>query len=70
MSKKSKILSDLNLSNIEVRVIASIQSSELGEDIHTKTACLMFNVEPCDVTSDMRKAAKDANYFITYGLRR
>ncbi len=38
------------------------------EDIHRSTAALVFMVDPKDVTSDMRRKAKEVNFGILYGI--
>ncbi|TKD67896.1 DNA polymerase I [Pseudalkalibacillus hwajinpoensis] len=62
-------------SQIELRVLAHIAKDENlieafqnGEDIHTKTAMNVFDVEKDDVTSDMRRHAKAVNFGIVYGI--
>jgi DNA polymerase I len=62
-------------SQIELRILAHlstepaiIESFRRGEDIHTRTACEVFKVEPPAVTSLQRTIAKSANYAILYGV--
>jgi DNA polymerase-1 len=62
-------------SQIELRILAHlsgepaiIASFQRGEDIHTRTACEVFKVEPAAVTSLQRTIAKSANYAILYGV--
>ena len=62
-------------SQIELRILAHlsgepaiIASFQQGEDIHTRTACEVFKVEPAAVTSLQRTIAKSANYAILYGV--
>ena len=62
-------------SQIELRVLAHMsQDSELldafrrGEDIHSATASLMFEVPLNEVDSDMRRIAKVLNFGVIYGL--
>ena len=62
-------------SQIELRVLAHMsQDSELldafrrGEDIHSSTASLMFEVPLNEVDSDMRRIAKVLNFGVIYGL--
>lgn len=72
--KNHKILS-ADYSQIELRIMASICGDEAlikafseGEDIHRHTAALVFNVNPKDVTPDMRRKAKEVNFGILYGI--
>jgi len=72
--KSYKILS-ADYSQIELRIMASICGDEAlikafseGEDIHRSTAALVFKVNPKDVTSDMRRKAKEVNFGILYGI--
>jgi DNA polymerase-1 len=62
-------------SQIELRILAHlsgetaiIESFQRGEDIHTRTACEVFKLEPSAVTSLQRTIAKSANYAILYGV--
>ena len=62
-------------SQIELRILAHLsgepaimESFRRGEDIHTRTACEVFRVEPASVTSLQRTIAKSANYAILYGV--
>ncbi len=72
--KNYKILS-ADYSQIELRIMASIcedptlmEAFKNGEDIHRRTAALVFKVDPQDVTQDMRRKAKEVNFGILYGL--
>src|SRR3989454_12004118 len=47
---------------------AIIESFQRGEDIHTRTACEVFKIEPGAVTSLQRTIAKSANFAILYGV--
>ncbi|MBN1638176.1 MAG: DNA polymerase I [Ignavibacteriales bacterium] len=72
--KEHKLLcADYN--QIELRIMAHLSGDETlieafgkGEDIHTKTASLIFGIEPNEVNSDMRRKAKEVNFGILYGL--
>lgn len=62
-------------SQIELRVMAHLSKDEnmieafrSGQDIHAATAAKIFNVPISDVTSDMRRKAKTANFGIIYGI--
>jgi DNA polymerase-1 len=62
-------------SQIELRILAHlsgepaiIESFQRGEDIHTRTACEVFKIEPAAVSSLQRTIAKSANYAILYGV--
>lgn len=61
-------------SQIELRLMAHLsgdpiltQAFQQGEDIHTFTASLVFNVPLSEVTSQMRHGAKAVNFGIIYG---
>ena len=69
-----KILS-ADYSQVELRVMAEITKDENlisafvnNEDIHTSTASKVFNIDPKEVTSDMRRKAKEINFGIMYGI--
>lgn len=63
-------------SQVELRVIASISGDENmirafreGEDIHSRTAREIFDLESMDdVTPDHRRKAKEVNFGIPYGV--
>ncbi len=62
-------------SQIELRLmahfssdVAMIEAFNKDEDIHTATASKIFGVSLAEVTSDMRRKAKTANFGIIYGI--
>lgn len=62
-------------SQIELRIMASlsgdphmIEAFKKEQDIHSITASRIFRVSPDEVTSDMRRKAKTANFGIIYGI--
>lgn len=62
-------------SQIELRLMAHLSQDtnmvndfNSGHDIHQATAAKIFKVEINDVTSDMRRKAKTANFGIIYGI--
>lgn len=62
-------------SQIELRIMAHlsndvnmIESFRSGADIHAATAAKIYGVELNEVTSDMRRKAKTANFGIIYGI--
>ncbi len=62
-------------SQIELRILAHMSGDENlikafqeGQDIHTFTAGLIFDVPQKDVTSEMRTRAKRVNFGIIYGI--
>lgn len=74
-SDKNSVLIDADYSQIELRILAHlcedellIKSFESGRDIHTETACQIYNVTPDLVTADMRRLAKVVNFGINYGI--
>ena len=69
------VLIDADYSQIELRLLAAIsgdydmtEAFVSGKDIHTSTAATVFNVEPDEVTSELRKRAKAVNFGIMYGI--
>jgi len=61
-------------SQIELRLLAHLSEDpsllkafQEGEDIHTFTASLVYNIALSQVTSEMRQKAKAVNYGIVYG---
>ncbi|MCK5840296.1 MAG: DNA polymerase I, partial [Bacteroidales bacterium] len=62
-------------SQIELRLMAHMSEDEAmieafkkGEDIHTATAALIYQVKQEEVTREMRSRAKTANFGIIYGI--
>ncbi len=62
-------------SQIDLRVLAHyskdaalLEAFTVGEDIHARTAALVFGVAPLLVTPDMRRVAKSINFGIVYGM--
>ncbi|UCS94555.1 DNA polymerase I [Echinicola marina] len=62
-------------SQIELRIMAAFSKDESmieafknGRDIHSTTAAKIFQVPIDEVTSDMRRKAKTANFGIIYGI--
>jgi DNA polymerase-1 len=61
-------------SQIELRLLAHMSGDAAlshafnnNEDIHTRTAAEVFNVDPLLISADMRRAAKAVNFGIVYG---
>lgn len=68
-------LVSFDYSQLELRIAASLSRDEKlcaafhsGDDIHTRTAAVIFHVEPDAVTSEMRRRAKTINFGILYGM--
>jgi DNA polymerase-1 len=62
-------------SQIELRVLAHLAHDEqlveafrLNEDVHTRTASLVFGVPKAEVTREMRARAKTINFGVIYGM--
>ena len=62
-------------SQIDLRVLAHYSQDEAllhafrnGEDIHSRTASVLFSVSPLLLTSEMRRVAKSINFGIVYGM--
>ncbi len=70
----SKLIS-VDYSQIELRVLAHlsgepvlIQAFRDGADIHTRTASVLFEVAPTEVTREQRAQAKAVNFGVLYGM--
>jgi DNA polymerase-1 len=70
-----KILS-ADYSQIELRILAHLSGDERlidafikGEDIHQRTASLIFNCPLEVVSKEMRRSAKEVNFGVIYGMR-
>ena len=62
-------------SQIELRIMAHLSGDEnmidafrQGHDIHAATSAKIYKVDIADVTKDMRRKAKTANFGIIYGI--
>jgi len=74
-SDAHKVLLSADYSQIELRVLAHLSGDEElcdafrdGVDIHSRTSSRIFGVPVDEVTPDMRRKAKVANYGIIYGI--
>ncbi|WHI55765.1 DNA polymerase I [Mammaliicoccus lentus] len=75
-SKKDHVIFAADYSQIELRVLAHITGDEhmkeaftSNEDIHTKTAMRVFNIDSKEeITGNMRRQAKAVNFGIVYGI--
>ncbi len=62
-------------SQIELRVLAHVSGDptlrsafDNNEDIHSRTACLLYDVSPRALTPDQRRNAKTINFGLIYGM--
>jgi DNA polymerase-1 len=69
------VLLSADYSQVELRIMASFSGDQAmieafrdGRDIHTTTASRIFGVSLDEVTQDMRRMAKSANFGIIYGI--
>lgn len=69
------LLLSADYSQVELRLMAHLSEDpdmigafRNSEDIHAATAAKIFGVKPEDVTRDMRRMAKTANFGIIYGI--
>ena len=72
---KDCIFFSADYSQIELRIMAHLSGDEnmisafrSGEDIHAATAAKIYGVTLQDVTKEMRRKAKTANFGIIYGI--
>lgn len=75
VSEPGNLLITADYSQIELRIVASLANDEKmieifknGKDIHTATAAAINNVPLEKVTKDMRRAAKEVNFGVLYGM--
>ncbi|MDD3626962.1 MAG: DNA polymerase I, partial [bacterium] len=71
---EDRVIISADYSQIELRFLAHfsedpelVKAFEKGEDIHARTAALIFDVDPGFVTSEFRRIAKKVNFGIVYG---
>ena len=69
------MLLSADYSQVELRIMAHLSGDKnmleaffSGQDIHAATAAKIFKVPISEVTSDMRRKAKTANFGIIYGI--
>jgi len=74
-SDKNSVIVSADYSQIELRLLAHfsedlamIDSFNLNEDIHTKTASEIFNIEKENIDENQRRIAKTINFGILYGI--
>lgn len=74
-AEKGCLFVGVDYSQIELRVMAHLsgdksltESFKNKEDVHTRTASVVFKVKPEEVTADMRRQAKVFNFGIMYGM--
>lgn len=70
------VLVTADYSQIELRLLAHmsgepflVDAFQAGEDIHAATAAVVYEVDPENVTSDMRRVAKTVNFGVMYGMQ-
>ncbi|MCX6785848.1 MAG: DNA polymerase I [Candidatus Komeilibacteria bacterium] len=75
IAEPGNVLISADYSQIELRVIASLATDESmiasfkkGEDIHARTAANINKIEIKEVTRQQRRAAKEINFGVIYGL--
>jgi DNA polymerase-1 len=75
VAEPGNLLVSADYSQVELRLLAHIAGEDVlkeifrrGEDVHTATACRVFNVTPDQIDPGMRSKAKMINYGIVYGL--
>jgi DNA polymerase I len=75
VAEPGNLLVSADYSQVELRLLAHIAGEDVlkeifrrGEDVHTATACRVFNVTPDQIDAGMRSKAKMINYGIVYGL--
>jgi len=75
IAEEGDLLVSADYSQVELRLLAHIAGEDVlkqifrrGEDVHTATACRVFNVTPDQIDPGMRSKSKMINYGIVYGL--
>ena len=72
---ENSVILDADYSQVELRIMAHlsgdpvlIEAFKNKEDIHTKTASLVFGMAPENLTPEHRRRAKEINFGIMYGM--
>lgn len=75
VARGDSLLLSADYSQIELRILAHVTGDpglvsafESDEDIHTATACSIFNCTPEAVMPEMRRRAKTINFAVIYGM--
>jgi DNA polymerase-1 len=75
VAETGHLLVSADYSQVELRLLAHIAGEDVlkeifrrSEDVHTATACRVFNVTPDQIDPGMRSKSKMINYGIVYGL--
>lgn len=70
-----RLLVAADYSQVELRVLAHLSQEPAlleafrhGQDIHARTAAILFDTEPARVTPDQRRNAKTINFGLIYGM--
>ncbi|MEW6041295.1 MAG: DNA polymerase I [Elusimicrobiota bacterium] len=73
--EKNNIFLSADYSQIDLRVLAHVSGDPVltdafnsDKDIHTSTACEIFNVKESDINEEKRRLAKTINFGIIYGM--
>jgi len=73
--RKDWYLLSADYSQVELRILAHCSADEIlikafkeDEDIHTRTACEVFQVDSASMTDELRRQAKAINFGIIYGM--
>jgi len=74
VAEPGHLLLSADYSQIELRVLAHLSEDPIlldafnrGQDVHVRTACEVFGVEPEVVTAEMRRVAKTVNFGLVFG---
>lgn len=75
IASPGNLLVSADYSQVELRILAHLakepiltESFQNGEDIHSRTASLLFDVPPASVTPGQRRHAKTINFGLIYGM--
>jgi DNA polymerase I len=75
IAEENNYLLSADYSQVELRILAHLSGDEalveafqLGEDIHTRTACEIFGTTADRLDAESRRMAKAVNFGIVYGL--
>ena len=75
IASPGNLLVSADYSQVELRILAHLANDPIltdafqkGEDIHSRTASLLFDVENGQVSPDQRRHAKTINFGLIYGM--
>jgi len=75
VAPEGSVLMSADYSQVELRIMAHMSGDNVlneafagGEDVHKRTASVLFGIPTAEVTDDQRRQAKTINFGVMYGM--